>query len=174
MTQNTRQGEIYLIRALKSIGDTKKRPAVVSINTRNLQHCSVCPIYQWLNWRWNQPHLSSGCRRWARSRLTLGQYETWVTGLDQPEPLQRIQRGIGSDRTVLSKSTVSYSQVARPDAVTRPVLKERSGLVIDIDSNTQYRYCKQIAVKPSAGSVFQSLQRIDHWRILTLRGDRPW
>lgn len=31
-----RQGEIYLIRALKSIGDTKKRPAVVvSINTRN-------------------------------------------------------------------------------------------------------------------------------------------
>lgn len=31
-----RQGEIYLIRASKSIGDTKKRPAVVvSINTRN-------------------------------------------------------------------------------------------------------------------------------------------
>lgn len=31
-----RQGEVYLVRALKSIGDTKKRPAVVvSINTRN-------------------------------------------------------------------------------------------------------------------------------------------
>lgn len=31
-----RQGEIYLVRALKSIGDTKKRPAVtVSINIRN-------------------------------------------------------------------------------------------------------------------------------------------
>lgn len=30
------QGEIYLVRALKSIGDTKKRPAVViSINIRN-------------------------------------------------------------------------------------------------------------------------------------------
>ncbi len=30
------QGEIYLVRALKSIGDTKKRPAVVvSINLRN-------------------------------------------------------------------------------------------------------------------------------------------
>lgn len=31
-----RQGEIYLVRAMKSIKDTKKRPAiVVSINTRN-------------------------------------------------------------------------------------------------------------------------------------------
>jgi len=31
-----RQGEIYLVRALKSIGDTKKCPVViVSINTRN-------------------------------------------------------------------------------------------------------------------------------------------
>lgn len=31
-----RQGEIYLIRALKNLGDTKKRPAVVvSLNVRN-------------------------------------------------------------------------------------------------------------------------------------------
>jgi len=31
-----RQGEIYLIRALKTLGDTKKRPAVVvSLNVRN-------------------------------------------------------------------------------------------------------------------------------------------
>ena len=30
------QGEIYLIRALKTIGDTKKRPAIiVSLNVRN-------------------------------------------------------------------------------------------------------------------------------------------
>jgi mRNA interferase MazF len=31
-----RQGEVYLIRALKTLGDTKKRPAVViSMNVRN-------------------------------------------------------------------------------------------------------------------------------------------
>lgn len=31
-----RQGEVYLVKALRSIGDTKKRPVVVvSINTRN-------------------------------------------------------------------------------------------------------------------------------------------
>jgi mRNA-degrading endonuclease toxin of MazEF toxin-antitoxin module len=31
-----RQGEVYLIKALKTLGDTKKRPAVViSMNVRN-------------------------------------------------------------------------------------------------------------------------------------------
>ena len=31
-----RQGEVYLIKALKALGDTKKRPAVViSMNVRN-------------------------------------------------------------------------------------------------------------------------------------------
>lgn len=40
-----RQGEIYLIRALKNIGDTKKRPAlVVSINVRNQFASSVLVI----------------------------------------------------------------------------------------------------------------------------------
>lgn len=37
-----RQGEIYLIRALKTLGDTKKRPGVVvSINVRNQLSSSV-------------------------------------------------------------------------------------------------------------------------------------
>ncbi len=40
-----RQGEIYLIRALKTIGDTKKRPAVVvSINVRNQLSSSVLVV----------------------------------------------------------------------------------------------------------------------------------
>jgi mRNA interferase MazF len=40
-----RQGEIYLIRALKTIGDTKKRPAVVvSINIRNQLSSSVLVV----------------------------------------------------------------------------------------------------------------------------------
>lgn len=40
-----RQGEIYLIRALKTIGDTKKRPAVVvSINIRNKFSSSVLVV----------------------------------------------------------------------------------------------------------------------------------
>ena len=39
------QGEIYLIRALKTIGDTKKRPAVVvSINVRNQLSSSVLVV----------------------------------------------------------------------------------------------------------------------------------
>ena len=40
-----RQGEIYLIRALKALGDTKKRPAVVvSINVRNQLSSSVLVV----------------------------------------------------------------------------------------------------------------------------------
>ena len=40
-----RQGEIYLIRALKTLGDTKKRPAVViSINVRNQLSSSVLVV----------------------------------------------------------------------------------------------------------------------------------
>jgi len=39
--------------------------------------------------------------------------------------------------------------------IARPVLKERRSSNRHIDSNTQYRYCKQIAVKPSAGSVLK-------------------
>jgi mRNA interferase MazF len=40
-----RQGEIYFIRALKTIGDTKKRPAVVvSINVRNQLSSSVLVV----------------------------------------------------------------------------------------------------------------------------------
>lgn len=40
-----RQGEIYLIRALKTLGDTKKRPAVViSINVRNQLASSVLVV----------------------------------------------------------------------------------------------------------------------------------
>ncbi len=37
MTEDApKQGEVYLVRALRAIGDTKKRPvAVVSINSRN-------------------------------------------------------------------------------------------------------------------------------------------
>ena len=39
------QGEIYLIRALKTIGDTKKRPAVVvSLNLRNQLSSSVLVV----------------------------------------------------------------------------------------------------------------------------------
>ncbi|KJH70333.1 type II toxin-antitoxin system PemK/MazF family toxin [Aliterella atlantica] len=39
------QGEIYLIRALKTLGDTKKRPAVVvSINVRNQLSSSVLVV----------------------------------------------------------------------------------------------------------------------------------
>ncbi len=39
------QGEIYLIRALKALGDTKKRPAVVvSINVRNQLSSSVLVV----------------------------------------------------------------------------------------------------------------------------------
>lgn len=45
MTINPRQGEIYLVRALKAIGDTKKRPAVVvSINVRNQHSSSVLVV----------------------------------------------------------------------------------------------------------------------------------
>jgi mRNA interferase MazF len=40
-----RQGEIYLIRALKAVGDTKKRPAVVvSLNIRNQFSRSVLVV----------------------------------------------------------------------------------------------------------------------------------
>lgn len=39
------QGEIYLIRALKTLGDTKKRPAVVvSLNVRNQLSSSVLVV----------------------------------------------------------------------------------------------------------------------------------
>ena len=39
------QGEIYLIRALKTLGDTKKRPAlVVSLNIRNQFSSSVLVV----------------------------------------------------------------------------------------------------------------------------------
>ncbi len=39
------QGEIYLIRALKTIGDTKKRPAVVvSLNIRNQLSSTVLVV----------------------------------------------------------------------------------------------------------------------------------
>lgn len=43
-----RQGEVYLVRALRTIGDTKKRPvAVVSIDSRNelSRNCTDCPFY---------------------------------------------------------------------------------------------------------------------------------
>lgn len=39
------QGEIYLIRALKALGDTKKRPAlIVSLNIRNQLFSSVLVV----------------------------------------------------------------------------------------------------------------------------------
>lgn len=103
-----RQGEIYLIRALKALGDTKKRPAVVvSMNVRNQFSSSILivPFTSDLT-RGETPTrilvkagegglltdsfaLCDNISAIRKSYLKQGAY-----GTISPESLQRIQRGI--------------------------------------------------------------------------------
>jgi len=103
-----RQGEIYLIRALKPIGDTKKRPAVVvSINTRNQFSSTVLivPFTSDLTGGETPTRIlvSAGEGGLEASSLAtcdniLAVRKTYLKhgpyGEISPESLQRIQRGI--------------------------------------------------------------------------------